>query len=281
MLRTILVAVILAGLPGSAWAKTAVSELRVDFISVGQGDASLITGPGGKRVLIDGGPSPAGPALAAFVCRRGGGPVDLVLLTHRHADHLGGLASVIADCGARLFMDAPFPHPSPGYAALLRLIAGRHIPVRQAETGRVIDMGGGARLTLLGPPQPAITGSRSDVNSNSVVARLDFGSVSVLFAADAESPTEAWLLASGADVRATVLKVPHHGSRYSSTPRFLQAVRPEVAVVSAGTGNDYGHPAPPTLQRLAKIGARIFRTDTDGHVALTTDGQHYQMGTKR
>ncbi len=269
--------------PARAHAKPAVppppAELRVDFIDVGQGDATLITTPAGKRVLIDGGPGPAGQALASFVCPRGAAPLDLVLLTHRHADHLGGLHPVIKACGARLYMDAPYPHPSPAYAALLRLIEARGIPVRQAQRGRDIDLGGGARLTLLSPPDPQITGSRSDVNSNSVVARLAYGKVTVLFTGDAEAPTETWLLSAGVMTPATVLKVAHHGSRYSSTARFLKVVRPEVAVISLGADNGYGHPGAQTLDRLRKIGARVYRTDSDGRITLTTDGQRYQIVT--
>ncbi len=252
----------------------------MDFVSVGQGDATLITAPSGKRVLVDGGPTSAGAALAAFVCPRGAPPLDLVLLTHRHADHLGGLEKVLRDCAARLFMDAVFPHPSPAYAALLRLVALRRIPLRQAQAGRQIDLGDGGRLTLLGPPEPPLVGSRSDVNSNSVVARLDMGKVSVLLAADAEAPTEAYLVQTRVNLAATILKVSHHGSRYSSTMRFLQSVRPEVAVVSVGQGNDYGHPAPAALQRLQRVGARVYRTDTDGTVTLTTNGSQYQIHTE-
>jgi beta-lactamase superfamily II metal-dependent hydrolase len=151
------------------------------------------------------------------------------------------------------------------------------VPVRQAERGRTIDLGEGARLTLLGPPEPPITNPRSDVNANSVVSRIDFGKVGVLFAADAEAQTERWLLDSQAKLRAAVLKVPHHGSRYSSTPKFLQAVQPLVAVVSVGAGNEYHHPDAQTLDRLARMGTRVFRTDIDGSIAIESDGEKIEV----
>jgi len=254
-------------------------RLRVELLDVGQGDAVLVTSPSGKRVLLDGGPREASHALVARVCPPGSGPLDLILLTHRHADHLGGLTAVVRSCGARLFMDAGFVHASPAYATLIKAVAAQQIPVRQAERGRQIDLGGGATLTLLTPPDPVIARSRSDVNSNSVVVRLVYDQVSVLFAADAEATTEKWLLGTGVDLRATALKVAHHGSAHSSTARFLQAVRPEVAVISVGAGNRYGHPAPATLRRLANVGARIYRTDKHGVITLETDGVTMEVRT--
>jgi competence protein ComEC len=114
-----------------------------------------------------------------------------------------------------------------------------------------------------------------------VVARLTFGAVSILFTGDAEAPTEAWLLGAGEDLRADVLKVAHHGSRYASGARFLRAVRPRVAVISAGAGNEYGHPAPITLARLGRLGAAVYRTDLDGDVTVETDGAAIRVRTAR
>jgi beta-lactamase superfamily II metal-dependent hydrolase len=256
-----------------ASARSESQRLRVDFVAVGQGDAALITSPTGKTVLIDGGPSEAGAALAAFVHSRTTSPLDLVLLTHPHSDHLGGLGAVIRRQGARLFMDAPSPHRSPAYAALLDVIERRRIPVRNAAAGRTIDLGGGARLVLLAPPAPAITGTRSDVNANSVVARLEHGQVRMLFMGDAEAHTERWLLASGAELRASVLKVAHHGSRHSSGAAFLRAVSPAIAVVSCGARNEYRHPHPATVERLIRAGARVVRTDREGTVSISSDGR--------
>jgi len=244
----------------------------VDFLDVGQGDAALVTSPAGKTVLIDGGLAEAGDTVAAFLDGHGIAMLDLVLLTHRHADHLGGLRAVVERHGTRMFMDAPYPHEIQEYQRLLALLDQQHVPLRQAERGRTIDLGAGARLTLLGPPAPPLTNTRSDVNANSVVSRLDFGKVGVLFAADAEAQTERWLLDNQSNLRATILKVAHHGSRYSSTPKFLQTVQPLIAVVSVGAGNEYHHPDAQTLARLERMGARVFRTDIDGPIAIESDG---------
>ena len=148
----------------------------------------------------------AGDTVVAFLGGRRIAILDLVFLTHRHADHLGGLRAVVDKHGTRMFLDAPYPHEIQEYDRLLALLEKQHVPVRQAERGRTIDLGEGARLTLLGPPEPPITDTRSDVNANSVVSRIDFGKVGVLFAADAEAQTERWLLDSQANLRAAVLE---------------------------------------------------------------------------
>jgi competence protein ComEC len=253
------------------------AKLHVDFLDVGHGDATLIISPTGKTVLIDGGLAEAGPGIVSFLRRKNACPLDLILLTHRHADHLGGLKEIIKSCGTRLYLDAPYPHQSSIYARLLRVLESRKVPVRQAERGRIIDLGDGARLLLLGPPDPVIAGGDSDVNANSVVSRLDYGRSSVLFAADAEALAERWLMGSGANLRATVLKVGHHGSRHASTLEFLQAVRPRAAIISTEAG-DAKHPHPETLARLARVGARVFRTDLDGTLGLDMDGESLTLG---
>jgi competence protein ComEC len=250
----------------------AAGTLRVDFIDVGQGDAALVISPTGKTLLIDGGPHHSAPQLTAFLAAHLHGPIDLVLLTHRHEDHLGGLAEAVRQFGARKFLDAPVEHAEKGYTSLMRALEATGAEVGNATRGRVIDLGGGAKVTLLGPPDPLITGSHSDVNANSVVARLTYGEFSVLFAGDAEAPTETWLLASGAPLRSVVLKVAHHGSRYASAARFLKAVGARIAVVSVGAGNRYHHPAPATLERIARAGATVYRTDMDGDVTVESDG---------
>ena len=269
---------LVAGL-ASAGIGWAAPPLRIDFVDVGQGDAALITSPAGKTVLVDGGPRKSARALTAFLARHTRGPIDLVLLSHRHEDHVGGLPAAIRQVGARQFMDAVEPHESAAYTALMRTLDAQGIPVRQATRGRAIDLGGGVRMVLLGPPEPVIHGSRSDVNANSVVVRLTFGAFSALFTGDAEAPTEAWLLASGAPLQASVLKVAHHGSQYSSGPEFLRAVGARIAVVSAGRVNEYGHPSDETLQRLAAGGAAVYRTDRDGDVTIETDGSSIELRT--
>lgn len=252
--------------------------LSLTFIDVGQGDAALLTSPTGKRVLIDGGPPEGSAALLASLRRQGAESLDLIILTHPHLDHLGGLAKVVRALPVRNFLDSGFSHPSPGYAALLRALEERGVPVRQASAGRKIDLGDGAVLTLLGPPQPYLDHTRSDVNANSVVGRLSWRQVSALLTGDAEPETEAWLLRQGVPLEAGLLKVAHHGGRFSSTAAFLRAVRPQVAVISVAARNDYGHPTAEALARLGAAGARVYRTDQLGDVTVRSlDGASWTV----
>jgi beta-lactamase superfamily II metal-dependent hydrolase len=176
-------------------------------------------------------------------------------------------------------MDGPFEHTSLVYQQLLETLQERHVMVMIAQRGRTIDLGAGALITLLSPPDPPIRRSRSDVNANSVVVRLDYGTTGILFAADAEPQTERWLLASDAQLPAQVLKVAHHGGRYSSTPRFLSAVAPQAAVISVGVVNEHGHPTPEAIARLEQQHARVYRTDQDGTVTVETDGTRIEVTT--
>jgi len=141
-----------------------------------------------------------------------------------------------------------------------------------AQRGESFDLGPSTRVTVLEPESPLITGSSSDINNNSVVLRVTFGKIAILMTGDAQSEAEARLLAHGDDLRADILKVGHHGSAYSSTPAFLAAVRPKIAIISCGLHNVFGHPNPQTLAALRAIGATVYRTDLDGGITIDTNG---------
>ncbi len=268
----------------------ATGELSITFFDIGQGDSALIVSPTGKRILIDGGPPEGVSSLLSALAERQIDRLDLMLLSHPHMDHLAGLRRVAERLPVAVYMDSGFESRSPAYLGLLKVLAARQIPVKQAKRGRTIDIGGGAELSFLGPPEPFLDRTRSDANANSVVARLTWQGRVVLFTGDAEPETERWLLAQSASpaqasgaapllpLSAEVLKVGHHGGKYSSTAAFLAAVRPQIAVISCAAVNDYGHPTPETLGRLDRVGARVLRTDRLGHITLRSrSGQPWQV----
>jgi beta-lactamase superfamily II metal-dependent hydrolase len=270
-------------LASASLAQAIETPLTVYFFDVGQGDAALIVSPEGKTVLIDGGPPESGPALARMVKALTHGPLDLVVLTHAHLDHLGGMVDVLEAVGAKRFMEPGFSHPSHAYELLLRYVEA-HVPqVMRAEldpqrpTHPVsVTLGPSTRLTLLWPRRPVdpfLEGTRSDPNANSLVLHLRHAQTAFLFAGDAEAETESQLLRHPKTLRAQVLKVAHHGSSHSTGVRFLMAVRPQLAVVSSGAGNPYGHPAAETLGRMARWRVRVLRTDQGGEVVIRSNGR--------
>ncbi len=265
-------------------------RLSMTFLDVGQGDAIVIRAPSGRVMMIDGGGEIEGRETGFDIGARRVVPalrrmrvsqIDVLVLSHPHEDHAGGLVAVAENFRVGVVLDSGHPHPAPSYPRLLHLVDVRRIPYRVARRGLRIDLGGGARALVLHPEDPLISGSGSDANLNSIVLRLTYGGVSVLFTGDIEGLIETRLLDAGDEVRSTVLKVAHHGSRTSSRPEFLDAVAPQIAVISVGAWNPFGHPHPETLDALAAVGARIYRTDRHGAVTVETDGRHLWVRTLR
>lgn len=259
--------------------------LTVSFLDVGQGDAIVVEAPGGRTMLIDGGPA-AAPDLAKgrsgydagedvvlpYLAARGIGRLDYVVLTHPHQDHVGGIPAVLAEMEAGLVLDPGVAHDAQGYRDTRAIATRKSIPIRRPNAGEVLRLGPDVVLEVLNPPRQPYQGTRSDENSNSIVLRLRYRRISLLLTGDMEEIVEEHLLAKGAPLQADLLKVAHHGSAYSSSPEFLAAVKPRFAVISMGRGNLFGHPDPGTVQRLQQAGAAVYRTDRHGTVIARTDG---------
>jgi len=269
----------------------ATHSLELTAIDVGQGDSLLVIFPEGRSMVIDGGgvlqfihPShgaapdetPAAPprrpnldtgedVVSPYLWSRGIRRIDIVVATHAHEDHSGGLAALLENFHPHeLWVGA---NPS---AQLLRRAAELRIPVRRPNASDRPFEYGGAGLEVLSPPQyfsPSKAG-----NNDSLALRITYGVNSFLLTGDLESPMERLLLAGGHPLHSDVLKVGHHGSKTSTSPDFLDAVSPEVAIISAGYENSFGHPHPSVLARLAEHHSTVLRTDRDGLITVRSDG---------
>ena len=297
-------------------------ELVIRVLDVGpiEGDSILITSPAGKTVLIDAGDTTKGKAVVDALKRNNIQQLDYFIATHPHPDHIGGAAEVFKAVKVLNVIDngqepsippellpakpaatskkqaaKPAPKPQGKQAASITKFYDDYKAGLQAsgatyarpEPGTKYDLGGGALLTILAPSEPLFTreqlkGGGNEPNANSIVARLDYGSFSMLLAGDAEDQTEHRMLTKDLNLEASVLKVSHHGSKYASSSDFLNRVKPEIAIVSCGAWNRYGHPAQSVLDRLRAVNPalKLYRTDLQGEITVTTRGKQNDVTVK-
>lgn len=266
--------------------------LVVTAIDVGQADALLIRTPRGHAFLVDaGGRLERGAqqdgtsaaedigtrVVVPFLIRAGIHRLDGVLLSHPHGDHAGGVPPVLRTLGADGFADSGQSYPGHAYHDALDVARERHVPLLEPRGGDVWRTDDGVTFRFYAPTYPFFAGTRNDINSNSLVFRLEFGRFCMLFTGDAGAETEERLLQHGDDLRAQVLKVGHHGSAYGTTPSFVRAVGPSDAIVSVGRNNLFGHPAPATIATLEESGARVYRTDEQGAITVDSDGTSFHV----
>ena len=244
-------------------------RLHVVFCDVGEGDGIFIRTPGGHKLIIDGGPSPS--RFLRCIGQRmpfWDNSIDLVILTHPDKDHLDGLVAVLERYKVEAVLEPGIESRLLSYKRWRELIEGNGITRYEGQRGMRMLLSDGVALCVLNPVDKE---SCESDNNCSVVIRLVMGKASFLFTGDAEREAEERMLASGWELSSTVLKVAHHGSKGSTTPGFLKAVRPQVAVISVGADNRFGHPAREVLKHLE--GIRVLRTDRDGTVEIVSDGR--------
>ncbi len=251
------------------------TTLKVTFLDVGQADCAIIQ-VGDKNMLIDAGTNSAANQVISAIKNLGISRLDCVVGTHPHEDHIGGLDAVINTFDIGGVIMPKVSATTQTFNDVLLAIQKKGLTITTPAPGTTFNLGQ-AKVTILAPNSP----SYSDVNNYSVVIKVEFGNVSFLFTGDAQTDSEKEMIAKGYNLKVDVLKVGHHGSSTSSSPAFLKAMSPKYAVISVGASNSYGHPSQATLTNLSGIGAKVYRTDLNGSVVITSDGTNIQVSSAR
>jgi len=254
--------------------QTPPGVLTFAVLDIGQGDGLYIEGPSGIEIMVDAGPS-GGGALRELpkVMPLFRHSLDAVVATHPDADHIGGFIDVLKRYEVGAFIEPGINDTTLTYATLEKEVAGGKIPRYIARRGMVLDLGGGAELEILYPDLD-VTNYGKKTNDGSIVARLTYGATSVLLTADAPMNVENRLVAlDGANLESDILKVGHHGSRFSTGASFVAKVAPSLAVISVGANNQYGHPSPEVLATLTATHVPVARTDEQGTLIFKSDGK--------
>ncbi|MEG6586823.1 ComEC/Rec2 family competence protein [Dendrosporobacter sp. 1207_IL3150] len=251
------------------------NQLMIKVIDIGQGDAALLR-TAEQTILIDTGDISERDKLVSFLKKQDIKVIDKVIITHPHADHLGGMDAVLDNFDVKQVYDSGITTTTKVYRQYLTDIKKKNIPFKVVTGGENIDFGGGVTFNVLAPEKPFI--EESELNNNSIVGKVAFGKVSMLFTGDIEKEAEAKLIKNySPKLKATILKSPHHGSETSSSMAFLRAVSPEVITISLGANNDYHHPHAKVLKRYKELKSQILQTDLAGTITIVTDGQSYNI----
>jgi competence protein ComEC len=250
-------------------------NLTITYIDVGQGDSELIISPSGKTMLIDAGESEQSSKIVSVMKKQSVVSFNDVVMTHPHSDHIGGIFYIISNYPVYQIIDSGYPHTTKTYANILDLIDKRNISYKVVRNGDVLDFDPNVKVEVLNPQNTWF----ENINDNSVVLKITYGDVSFLLPGDAEDDAEK-VYATQLD-HIDVLKVGHHGSKTSTSDYLLNKIYPDVSIISVGKDNSYGHPSIITLNKLAKSHSEIYRTDVNGDITITTDGNDYSVITER
>lgn len=255
-------------------------ELLVAVLDVGQGNAIAVITPDGHSMLVDAGRSQARVEeyIVPYLKEHGVERLDYAVITHPDQDHVGGMPRVLEMMPVGAVLDPVIPTTNQTYAETLEIMVDQDISGIKARRGTPIELGNAVEAEVLWPVDPLLeSGGEPETNGNSIVISVTYGDVSFILPGDLEAEGEERLveMESDEELRAQVLVVGHHGSQTSSTGAFLDAVSPEVAIISAGLDNQYDHPHEEVLQRLRLRAIDIYRTDLDGTIEVRTDGSTY------
>ncbi|EKU71825.1 ComEC/Rec2 family competence protein [Selenomonas sp. F0473] len=269
---------------GDAREHPAEGTLIVRMLDVGQGDAILVQ-TGTQNILIDTGDVDEREKLRAGLAQAGVTKIDKIILTHPHADHIGGMEILLKEYTVGEVYDNGQPSNSPVYRGYMKQLQAMHVKSRALTAGETLDLGGGASFEVLAPSPEMIDrvhrekNKKSDPNNECVVGRLVFGNFTMMFTGDAEKEEEGAILGASDSMRlrSAVLKVGHHGSKTSSSAAFLKAVQPETGLISCGVPSEYGHPHKRIREALRDRGMDIYSTPANGMITITSDGNTYRV----
>lgn len=250
------------------------SGFEVHFIDVGQGDAALVLCDG-QAMLIDGGEATASSKVYAYLKNHQVDYLDYIVATHAHSDHIGGLPGALNYAMVGTALCPVTDYDSKTFNSFVKYLGRQNVAITVPQAGGTFSLGSAVVQVLA--PQKAY----EEPNDTSIVLKISYGEISFLFTGDAEQTAEADILDAGYDLSATVLKVGHHGSDTSTSYRFLREIMPEYAVISVGADNPYGQPTEATLSRLRDAGAAVYRTDLQGTIICTSDGERVTFQTEK
>ena len=248
-------------------------NLVIHFFDVGQGDGIFFELPNHRQVLIDGGPGREIVSKLGNVMPFWDHTIDLVILTHPHADHVDGLIDVLKRYDVGMVIESGSLYPTPDYDEWNKIVKQKKIPILHARRGQSVALSDISTLHILSPQKETIDKRFTNIHDSMVVSQLLYGSIAILLMGDAEKFIEYELVSSGIALTSDILKVGHHGSKTSTNQAFLEAVHPQFAVVSAGRKNRYGHPHADVVDRINAFSAGLFRTDIFGDIEFMSDGE--------
>lgn len=266
------------GEPVSDGAKVQVDSLNDEvvahFLDVGQADSAILELPNQRFMLIDAGEAKDSLQIIDYLKNLGIKKLDYVIATHPHADHIGGLASVIKEFDIGSIYMPKVVATSKTYENLLTTISEKNLKIKTGKAGVEILNEENLKINIVAPNQEKYSG----YNNYSIVLKITYGNISYLFTGDAEKESEEEITD---DIACEVLKVAHHGSDTSTSEEFLKKVAPKYAIISVGAGNKYNHPAEITISKLQKYTNNIYRTDLNGNIIIKTDGQDIEVKTSK
>lgn len=251
------------------------SSFEVHYIDVGQADCALVICDG-DAMLIDGGNVGDSRLVASYLKQQGIDNLEYVVCSHAHEDHVGGLSAALSVANAGAVYAPKTGADTKAYKDFVNKVKKQGLKIKNPKAGERISIGS-AGIEFLGP----INERGKETNSTSIVLKITYGNTSFLFTGDAERDEEEEILSSGANLKSTVLKVGHHGSSGSTSYPFLRAVMPQYAVISCEKGNSYGHPHKETMSKLYGAETEIYRTDTQGHIVMSSDGENIEIQTEK